>query len=273
MKIFRLISAAIILCSCSRQQIRQIDLSRYFSNYSGTAVFYNPASEQYKIYNLKLAQKRSSPCSTFKIMSSFIAISENLITAENSLKKWNNTPYWNPSWNQDISFPEAFRTSCVWYYRRLIDEIGRSQMQIYLDQYNYGNRDASDWNGRLNSNERLSDLKGFWIESSLLISPQEQTQVLSKIFQNNTLTTQLLESAMLQQKAPVKIYGKTGMGVKNNKVADAWFVGFYKKNYQKIFFAIRLDSAENPDAGNYRNRASLIAKEIAIKIINNETIF
>ena len=56
-------------------------------------------------------------------------------------------------------------------------------MQAYIDEMNYGNRDISDWQGDLNEGEPLTDLKGFWLESSLKISPKEQIQVLRRIME------------------------------------------------------------------------------------------
>lgn len=55
-------------------------------------------------------------------------------------------------------------------------------MQTELDRLSYGNCDISDWNGGLNTNNNNRALTGFWLESSLLISPKEQVEVLERIF-------------------------------------------------------------------------------------------
>lgn len=95
--------------------------------------------------------------------------------------------------------------------------------------------DTSDWKGLLNSNTNIPELRGFWLESSLKISPVEQTRVLAEIFKKNSPAAADLQRVMKIQDSPVKIYGKTGMGVKNDKVVDAWFVGFYETADNKIF--------------------------------------
>ena len=164
---------------------------------------------------------------------------------QDSLRKWNHKTYWNPQWNRDITFPQAFQASCVWYYRRLIDEVGEMRTKHYLQKFNYGNMDTSDWKGLLNSNTNIPELRGFWLESSLKISPVEQTRILAEIFKKNSPAAADLQSVMKIQDSPVKIYGKTGMGVKNDKVVDAWFVGFYETADNKIFFAVRLDDNDN----------------------------
>ena len=55
-------------------------------------------------------------------------------------------------------------------------------MQKELDKLQYGNCDISDWEGRLNTNNSNRALTGFWIESSLMISPKEQVEVMEHIF-------------------------------------------------------------------------------------------
>ncbi|HIX81939.1 MAG TPA: hypothetical protein H9980_08225 [Candidatus Erysipelatoclostridium merdavium] len=44
--------------------------------------------------------------------------------------------FWNEQWNRDIDFFYAFRNSCVWYFRQVIDEIGPDMMQKELENLN-----------------------------------------------------------------------------------------------------------------------------------------
>lgn len=249
----------------------QIDLKKYFNDLNGTIIFYNPENEKYIVYNEQLSEKPSSPCSTFKIFSTYVGLLTNHIDPENSLRRWNGTKYWMNEWNRDIDLDNAFKYSCVWYYRRVIDDIGQETMQQYLNEYNYGNKDISDWKGDLNTNEPSYDLKGFWIESSLKISPKEQTQVISKIFAdlqkaNNQAVINEMKHVMLAYENTdqnLKIYGKTGYGVVNDEPADAWFVGMYEVNGKTNYFALRLDNPKNAES------TSVKAKEIAINIIKD----
>lgn len=249
----------------------QTDLKKYFDDLNGTIIFYNPENEKYIVYNEQLSEKPSSPCSTFKIFSTYVGLLTNHIDPENSLRRWNGTKYWMNEWNRDIDLDNAFKYSCVWYYRRVIDDIGQETMQQYLNEYNYGNKDISDWKGDLNTNEPSYDLKGFWIESSLKISPKEQTQVISKIFAdlqkaNNQAVINEMKHVMLAYENTdqnLKIYGKTGYGVVNDEPADAWFVGMYEVNGKTNYFALRLDNPKNAKS------TSAKAKEIAINIIKD----
>lgn len=170
--------------------ITEADWSGYFNGIKGTAVIYDASVISYKIYNRELALTRRSPCSTFKIISSLIALENGIIEPDNSIRRWSGEMFWNGDWNKDIGFSDAFRTSCVWYFREVVDEIGKDIMQEELNNLQYGNCDISDWGGKLNTNNKNPSLTGFWIESSLLISPKEQVEVMETIFGDNTSYSQ-----------------------------------------------------------------------------------
>ena len=71
---------------------------------------------------------RRSPCSTFRIISSLIALEHGLPDPARSTRPWNGEVFWNDAWNQDLDLSGAFRSSRVWYFRQLIDEIGQDLM-------------------------------------------------------------------------------------------------------------------------------------------------
>lgn len=249
----------------------EINLQEYFDGVNGTAIFYYPESDTYAVYQKELSEKRSSPCSTFKIFSTYVGLDMGVIQMNDSVRTWNGTRYWYEPWNRDIGLPDAFRQSCVWYYRQVIDDIGQPVMQAYIDEMNYGNRDISDWQGDLNEGEPLTDLKdlkGFWLGSSLKISPKEQIQVLRRIMEDpakgeiaNTL--KLLMLTRDDAATGLKVYGKTGFGRVDGKNTDAWFVGLYEKNGKTAYFALRLDDPDNPRATSDK------AKAIALSIIDD----
>lgn len=167
--------------------VREADWSEYFDGFNGTAVLYEADAGEYVMYNRELAIMRSSPCSTFKIVSSLIALENGVVDADDSVHAWSGEIFWNENWNRDIDFRDAFRASCVWYFRELIDETGKETIQRELDRLQYGNCDISDWEGRLNTNNSNRALTGFWIESSLKISPKEQVDVMERIFGKDSI--------------------------------------------------------------------------------------
>lgn len=250
--------------------IEEADWSSYFQGLNGGAVIYLPNENKYQIYNESVCNTRRSPCSTFKIISSLIGIKNGVISEENSVRKWSGEVFWNDKWNRDIGFKDAFQTSCVWYFRKITDELGPDAIREELDKLNYGNCDISDWEGRLNNNNNNRSLTGFWIESSLKISPKEQVEVLERIFGENSLYSEpelaLLKDAMLvtdSDMSDIKIYGKTGLGKISGIVADAWYTGFADNGKEKAYFCVYLGETDSKDV------SSADAKRIAIELMRD----
>lgn len=248
-------------------EIIETDWAAYFEGLNGAAVFYDAAQGQYRIYNEELAAVRRSPCSTFKIISSLIAMENGIIEPADSTRAWSGEIFWNEKWNTDLAFEQAFRESCVWYFREVIDEIGQELMEEELHKLQYGNCDISDWEGRLNTNNNNRALTGFWIESSLAISPKEQTEVMERIFGEDSVYAGQTKEELKQVMAvtgpddtEISIYGKTGMGKEQGIVVDAWFTGFMESAKGKIYFCIYLGRTDD------RNVSSTVAKEIAVQI-------
>ncbi len=165
-------------------------------------------------------------------------------------------------WNADLTLKEAFQMSCIWYFRQVIDAVGQDEMEKELDNISYGNCDVSEWSGsNINPKEELN---GFWLDSSLKISPLGQVQILAKIFEGNSIYSDdeiniLKEIMLVGNDGEKKIYGKTGSG----SDGEAWFVGFTEKDSERNYFAIYLSDAQQKE-----NISGNTAKEIALKILN-----
>lgn len=243
----------------------EVDYSECFQGVDGCAVFLNSDTNVYSVYKEELCELQASPCSTFKIISTLMGLDQGIVTSEDSTMDYDGTIYSMKQWNKDFSLKEAFSESGVWYFKKVIDKVGQSNVQNYLDKLNYGNRDISDWGGsEINS---LPELNGFWIESSLEISPKEQVDILADIFRGNTDFSQhnidILKAIMFQEKiGDVSVYGKTGSGknLKTNHRDNGWFVGMLETSEGKHFFAVHLVDEQKEVSG-------LLAKEIAFDII------
>lgn len=251
-------------------EILDADWSEYFGGLNGAAVIYDSSARRYTVYNSELASTRRSPCSTFKIISSLIALESGIIEPGDSRRTWSGEIFWNEDWNRDIDFEEAFRTSCVWYYREVINDIGKDRMQEGLNRLQYGNCDISDWEGRLNTNNNNRALTGFWIESSLLISPTEQVEVMERIFGENSDYPEEIRNELKQvmsvpdqDNKDLFLYGKTGMGKAEGIVVDAWFTGFAERPGGNLYFCIYLGRTDG------MNVSSSLAKEIAVRLVED----
>ncbi len=247
-------------------EVKDVDYSDCFNGIEGCAVFFNSNTNTYMMYNKKLCEKRTSPCSTFKIVATLMGLDNGVIASVDTTMGYNGTIYSMDQWNKDLSLKDAFKESCVWYFRKVIDKVGQSNVQSYLDQLKYGNCDLSEWDGSgINS---LPELNGFWLESSLEISPKEQVDILANLFSGKTdfskQNINILKEVMLTQRiGSVSVYGKTGTG-QNDKTKhrdNGWFVGMFENSDESYYFAVHLNDDNKEVSGP-------MAKEIVLDIIN-----
>ena len=241
-----------------------VDYSSYFEGLTGGAVIFDSANGKHYVYNEVICKKQVSPCSTFKIISTLMGLENAVLTTEDSIMGYDGSIYPIDEWNTELSLTDAFQKSCVWYFRKVIDEVGRDEAKRELENLGYGNCDISEWDG--SGINPLDDLNGFWLESSLKISPIEQAMILADIFEGNTDYSEKNISILkdiMQVDADIdnrmKTYGKTGSGINGH----AWFVGFIEENEQRYYFAVYIDDNSKDDiSGN-------TAKEIAVNILED----
>lgn len=240
------------------------DYEEVFQSLQGCAVILDSEKNIYTFYNEDKCRTRVSPNSTFKIISALTGLHNQVVTAEDSKMGYNGINYPIDTWNADLSLAEAFRSSCIWYFRKVIDEVGQETVQEELEELDYGNCDISEWSG--GDVNVFSELNGFWIESSLLISPIEQVEVLRNIMEGKSIYTEseveILKSIMLlEESGSQKIYGKTGTGTNNT----AWFIGFVENKETNIYFAVYLDDSISTEINGAK------AQEIALNILRERS--
>lgn len=238
----------------SGRNVEEIDLSSYFHGNDSTFVLYDMTEDSYLIYNEELSTKRVSPDSTYKIYSALFALEEGIITPGFSERAWDGTDYPFDSWNQDQSLETAMQNSVNWYFQNLDAQTGYAALSSYYNRISYGNCDLT------------AGVGSYWAESSLKISPAEQTDLLAGLLQNkwgfSVENIHAVKNAMFIGNTPVgKLYGKTGTGSDGTQNINGWFVGFLEDNGHVYCFAANLQNG--PDASG--NAAS----EIAIDILND----
>lgn len=261
------------------EKVTERDFSSYFEGANGCAVFFYPEENRYEIYEPALAERRTTPCSTFKIISGTLGLEYGVIDTQDSVRKWSGQTFWNEAWNRDMDFEEAFRSSCIWYFRSVVDALGKERIQQELARLKYGNEDCSEWDGRAEREAVSRELTGFWVSSSLQISPKEQTQVLEQIFGTDSLyaasTRETMQQVMKTEESGPEVYAKTGMGKQNGVVSDAWYVGFWKpertpahkieeKEDGNVYFAVYLTTSDGVEVSSGK------AREIALELIQKE---
>ena len=109
--------------------IEEIDFSDIFHGVRGCAVIYDPQNATYQFYNKKMCEKQTSPYSTFKIISTLLGLEYGVLQNESTTMKYSGKKYETASWNKNLTLQEAFDTSCVWYFRQVIDQIGKKKIK------------------------------------------------------------------------------------------------------------------------------------------------
>lgn len=209
-----------------------------FGKFDGTAVIVDLNTSTKTIYG-NHADERVSPCSTFKILNSMIALDSKVVRDENETIAWDGVVREYPFWNTEHTMRSAIAVSTVWFYQELARRVGEKQMDEMVRLAEYGNMDTS------------KSLTDFWLGGgSLKISPNEQTGFLAKLVRNQlpfSLRSQSVakEIIRLDKRDGMTLSGKTGScgGI-------GWFVGFIERDDTvKVFaFQIRGEGANGAEA-------------------------
>ncbi|GBG55354.1 putative beta-lactamase YbxI [Sporomusaceae bacterium FL31] len=236
----------------STVNVASVNVDEFFRNTEGTFILKDVESGKMLIYNDKRAEARQAPQSTFKIMNSLIGLQVKAVQDEYDIKHWDGIQRTLNVWNQDHTLGSAMRYSVVWYYQAMARDIGDINMQNWLDQCSYGNRDIS------------GGIDQFWLNSSLKISPIEQVNFLEKLYQEKLPfdkgVQKTVKRMLIQQEGDQYIlYGKTGSSGMQNHHSVGWYVGFVTVQGHPYVFATNLDTQ-----GEF---AGLKAKELTIAIL------
>lgn len=230
------------LLSESSANIEYRDLSSHFGTYNGSFVLYDLKNDTWNIHDIKGATKRVSPNSTYKIYNALLGLEAGVITADNSLLKWSGQKYPFEAWNDNHTLDSAMNYSVNWYFQEIDKKLGINIVSEYIQEIGYGNK-------QINNN-----LSGYWLESSLKISPVEQVELLTKLY-NNDFNFSLKNinvvknSILISSSDTRKIYGKTGTGRIGGHDVNGWFIGFVETADNAFVFATNI-SAENEAAGS-----------------------
>jgi len=195
------------------------------------------------IYNQRRADRRTVSYSTFKIPNSVIALETGAVDSLAELFRFDAERHSSPvrkdpKYNRDQTLETAFKNSVVWTYQEIAKRVGRERYKYYLEEFDYGNRDAS------------GDIENFWL-ARLAISAAEQVTFLSRFYSNEfklkkTTRDTVRNFMLLEDTDSYRLYGKTGTGRPDGEKWSGWLVGFIETKGNVYFFAI------NADAESYR---------------------
>ena len=236
----------------------EIDLSADFGSYSGTFVLYEAGHQRWKRYRPEQCRVRTSPCSTFKVLNSLIALETTVASGSDFSLPWDGRRHSIESWNQDQTLRSAYSNSCVWFYQELATRIGIERYQQIIPKLGYGNNDLS------------GGVTGFWLQSSLVISPDEQVEFLRRLHEHKLpLSAKNVETVLdimtLTSKEKTIFRGKTGSAFdKKNVPTMGWFIGSVTAPSGNHFFATRITGGENPSGITARKMTESILSDLGV---------
>nr|ABU39979.1 penicillin-binding protein [Shouchella clausii] len=209
------------------------DYSTYFAGNEGSFVLYSLTSDQFEIYNKEKSVRRVSPNSSYKIYTALMALELGVIGRDDSWLEWDGVEYEDEAWNSGQDLKSAMSQSVTWYFQELDERIKQRNIQSFVNQLDYGNKDLS---GGLNH---------YWLESSLKISPVEQVELLHSFYTNQLdfkeEHVQFVKEVMkLEENQKGTLYGKTGTGIVNGHAINGWFIGFVETETDTYFFATNI---------------------------------
>jgi len=215
------------------QAVEERDLARHFPGYSACLEVLDTQTGRIVRHGGAQCAKPLSPCSTYKIPNSLIALETGVASGPDFLLKWDGVKRARPEWNRDHTLQSAIRVSAVWYYQELARRIAMDRMQRHVDAFDYGNRDLS------------AGIDRFWLGSSLRISADQQLRFLEKLQQGalpiSARAQQVVRDITRQQWSEgVSYHGKTGSCGSDDGTSHGWWVGFVTRGEQRHAFAANI---------------------------------
>ena len=224
--------------------VKHLHLERYYAGHRGCFVLFDFRKNEYSQYGDKVCSTRFTPCSTFKIANSLIALETGVAPDTSFRIRYDSIAHpIDPAlldaepfkhWPTDQTMSTAFRYSVVWYYQEVATMIGKERMQSYVDSLDYGNRDIS------------TGIDHFWLSGSLTISANEQVELVKKLVENRLSgfsagAQEKVKGIMFRESVgPAKLYGKTGGGSVGPDSTIGWYVGFVENGSDTYVFAMNI---------------------------------
>ncbi len=196
------------------------------------------------------------PASTFKIPNSIIALELGVMESDSTIIPWDGQAKFMKSWEQDLSFRNAFHASCVPCYQEIARKIGVEQMKKFTSGFNFGKMDFDSTN-----------LDMFWLEGASRINQFEQISFLKRFNEQELSITKRTHTIMsrlmiIEETENYTLRGKTGWSVQNGE-DNCWFVGYIETKNESYYFATNIEPGEQSDM----NRVYRIRKEVTMKAL------
>ncbi|MEK3886367.1 class D beta-lactamase [Bacillus sp. FSL K6-3431] len=231
-----LISGAMISnpVNAKTSKTKELHVGNLFNDVQGTIVIKDLKKDTVYIYNKKRSKEQFTPESTFKVPNALIGLEERAVDDEYEVKRWDGVVREVENWNRDHTLASAMRHSAIWFYQDMARDIGTERMEINLNKINYGNNDIS------------GGIDMFWLDSSLVISAQEQVAFFEKLVEEklpfNKQNLKTVKRIMINEEYDdFTVHGKTGTRLSD--LGLGWYVGYVETNKNTWVFATNIDGS------------------------------
>ncbi|WP_192177649.1 class D beta-lactamase [Mesorhizobium amorphae] len=193
------------------------------------------------LYRDGVCDQRFSPASTFKVPLALIGYDAGILNDEHTPSRDYRPEFNAVKRDRKTVDPTIWeRDSVLWYSREITSRLGSKRFAGYVSRFDYGNMDVS---GSAGKNDGLTHS---WVNSSLEISPVEQTAFLRRILAGkmpvsaraHEMTRAIIPTFQADGWA---VQGKTGSTRLGDGGTDkrslGWFVGWAEKDGRRIVFA------------------------------------
>jgi beta-lactamase class A len=208
------------------------------------------------VENEARAGARFTPCSTFKIPNSLVALQTGV--ASDTEFPLSYTPQrdgeQHGAWSRDHTLRTALRNSTVWYYREIARRIGPERMSEWVGRFQYGNTKTTP------------DIDRFWLGQDLRISAKEQVDFLRRMHENrlgvSPAATAAVHDILLLEAGPgYRWYGKTGTCRAPDHGWVGWHVGYVERGGDVSYYALNLGGTSFAEVAS--KRTSLVREKLS----------
>jgi beta-lactamase class D len=227
----------------------------------GAVLVYDSEGNTFYSNDFVWAETGFLPASTFKIPNSINALENGIVANDSTVFLWDGKPRYLKSWEEDITFHQAFQRSCVPCYQEIARKTGVEKMRNMLDKIGYP---GMVFNG--------ATLDNFWLEGASKISQFQQVDFLSKLVNRELPVTEKTYRIMskimfLDQKEGYDLYGKTGWAQPDDSTNIGWFTGYAKTPDNTYYLVTNI----RPGDGFNMDDFAKIRMELALKAMHEIT--
>ena len=136
---------------------------------AGECVVVAPLHGAETVFGGDECRRRTLPASTFKVPHALIALQTHVVTPTTVIT-WDGITRDYPAWNRDQTLESSLKMSAVWVFQQFASAIGRERELAHLRAFRYGSATFAH------------DVRQFWLNGDLQISPLEQVAFLRRMF-------------------------------------------------------------------------------------------